>query len=455
MRKSFKITTLGCKVNQYETAYLKERLLNAGWREAGSAECADTAIVNTCIVTQRASHQSRQAVRKAIRENPNATVAAIGCYAQSFPEELSRIPGVALIADNTKKGQLPELLWEAERSGEKIVFSTPFETGMSFEALPIERFPDRTRAYLKIQDGCESFCSYCIVPISRGPYRSLSPEKVLPMIESLAKAGHKEIVLTGIHLGKYGIDLKKEITLYRLLRRIGRENFPLRFRLSSLEPDEISRDLIELVASEPWLCRHFHIPLQSGDNGVLKRMNRKYTTLAFVRLVEHIHRLIPLAAIGIDIMAGFPGETPAAHQDTVSLIRDLPVSYLHVFPFSPRPGTPACAFDGKLDTDVIKKRAATMREVGQDKKIEFYHSCLGREFLVLPEKWHSKEKQIMKGTSDNYLPVLFTRSSDSEGELVSILAERVEKGMWVLGRYTEPHSKPSLLSPLNLLRNNE
>lgn len=429
MRKSFKIITLGCKVNQYESAYLKEQLVRAGWRRAGNTERVDAAIVNTCIVTQRASHQSRQAVRKVIRENPNATVAAIGCYAQVLPEELSGIPGVALIADNTRKGHLPKLLLEAERSGKKTVLSSPFEAGMPFEPLPIGQFPDRTRAYLKIQDGCESFCSYCIVPFSRGPYRSLSPEEILSMIESLAKSGHKEIVLTGIHLGKYGIDLREGINLYRLLRMIGRESFPLRFRLSSLEPDEIALDLIELVAAEAWLCRHFHTPLQSGDNGVLKRMNRNYTTRKFVELVEYIHRSIPLAAIGIDIMAGFPGEDLAAHQNTVSLIRDLPVSYLHVFPFSSRPGTPASAFDGKLDPDVIKKRAARIRELGQDKRIEFYRSCLGREFLVLPEKWHSKEKRIMRGTSDNYLPVLFAQPSDSKDQLVPIRTERVNKGI--------------------------
>jgi threonylcarbamoyladenosine tRNA methylthiotransferase MtaB len=427
MPKSFKIISLGCKVNQYESAYLKERLALAGWRQAGATETAEVAIVNTCIVTQKASHQSRQAIRKAIRENPGITIAAIGCYAQVLPEELSEISGITLIADNTRKGQLPELLLAAEKSEEATVLSNDFETGMPFEPLPIDEFPDRARAYLKIQDGCESFCSYCIVPLARGPYRSLSPKKVLSMIESLANAGHKEIVLTGIHLGKYGIDQKGGVNLYGLLRMIGREKFPLRLRLSSIEPDEIPPDLIELVAAETWLCRHFHIPLQSGDDGVLARMNRKYTTGKFVSLVEHIHRSIPLAAIGIDIMAGFPGEDPAAHQNSVSLIKDLPVSYLHVFPFSSRPGTPASTFDGKLAPDVIKKRAARIRELGRGKRVEFYRSCLGNDFLVLPEKWHSKKKRMVKGTSDNYLSMVFEQPSGSGNQLVSVRAERVEK----------------------------
>ncbi len=431
MPKSFKIITLGCKVNQCESAYIREQLVRSGWRLAGSAERADAAIVNTCIVTQRASHQSRQAVRKAIKENPDATVAAIGCYAQTLPEELSRIAGISFIVDNTHKGQLPALLSGADSSAKNGVVSSPFEAGMPFEPLPLTRFPDRARAYLKIQDGCESFCTYCIVPFSRGPYRSLAPAKVLSMIESLLRAGHKEIVLTGIHLGKYGIDLRQGINLYGLLRTIGAEKFPLRIRLSSLEPDEVDADLIGLVAAEAWLCRHFHIPLQSGDNGVLRRMNRRYSTQDFVGLVESIHEMIPLAAIGIDIMAGFPGEDPTAHHNTVSLIRGLPVSYLHVFPFSSRPGTPASTFEGQLDPRIIKKRAAAMRELARGKRIEFYRTCLEKEFLILAERWHSRETGMMRGTSDNYLPVVFPQPSDSANQLIPVRVERLDEDILI------------------------
>ncbi|MFH1242747.1 MAG: tRNA (N(6)-L-threonylcarbamoyladenosine(37)-C(2))-methylthiotransferase MtaB [Pseudomonadota bacterium] len=431
MLKSFKIITLGCKVNQYESAYLREQLAGAGWRHAGRKEMADVAIVNTCIVTQEATHQSRQAIRKAIRDNPDGVVAAIGCYAQALPEEISKIRGLALIADNCSKRQLPKILMElgTETPAERTLLSNPFEAGMPFEPLPIGQFPDRARAYLKVQDGCESFCSYCIVPFSRGPYRSLSPKKVLSSIESLAKAGHKEIVITGIHLGKYGIDLEGGFDLCRLLKMIGKEGFPMRFRLTSLEPDEINPALVELVAGEAWLCRHFHIPLQSGDNEVLQRMNRNYTVLQFKRLVEFIHWKMPLAAIGVDIMAGFPGEDLAAHRNSLSLIRDLPVSYLHVFPFSSRPGTPASNFDGKLDPSVIKERAARLRELGQKKRIEFYRNCLGKEFIVLAEKWYSKKNKMLKGTTDNYLPVVFGQPYDSEDRLFSIRTEAVSKDM--------------------------
>jgi threonylcarbamoyladenosine tRNA methylthiotransferase MtaB len=426
MTKKFRIITLGCKVNQYESVYVKEELTHAGWYQAADGERADAAIINTCIVTQRAAHQSRQEIRKAIRENPDGLVAAIGCYAQVYPEELLRIQGIRLIADNRAKGKLAEVILGMGNSEQRLVVLKDFESKTAFDFYLIGRYHGRNRAYLKIQDGCESFCSYCIVAFARGPYRSLAPEKVLSMIERLAREGHREIVLTGIHLGKYGVDLNGNTNLNNLLLAIGREGFPVRIRLSSIEPNEIDQDLIEMVASYKWLCRHFHIPLQSGDDRVLKKMNRHYTTKEFVKLIRSIHALIPIAAIGIDVMSGFPGEDPVAHQNTCSIIRDLPISYLHVFPFSPRKGTAAFDFDGRNDSGVIKKRAAELRTTGQDKKAEFYDSCLGKEFPVFAEGRCSEKEDMMKGTSDNYLPVLFSSSNDLKGRIVPVRIERIE-----------------------------
>jgi len=426
---SFKIITLGCKVNQYESAYLKEALVQGGWHHAVDGENADVAIINTCIVTQKAAHQSRQEIRKAIRDNQEGMVAAIGCYAQVYPDELSGIQGIGLIAGNTVKGQVPELLINTVRSRRKSVVLKEFKIEMPFEFLRIRHFPGRSRAYLKIQDGCQSFCSYCIIPFARGPYRSLAPDKVLYMLETLSNEGYKEVILTGIHLGKYGVDLKGEMKLNSLLHAIGMENFPTRIRLSSIEPDEIDEGLIEMMASEKWLCRHFHISLQNGDNSTLKRMNRNYNVRDFTKLIEAIHLRVPLAAIGIDIMSGFPGEDPKAHKNTFSLVKDLPVSYLHVFPFSPRPSTAASAFTAQVDPEVIKKRAKELRNLGQKKRTAFYRSCLKKEFEVIVEGWHSKEEKVVRGVSDNYLPVLFESSEDSKGQLVSVRMERLEKNM--------------------------
>lgn len=428
MAGTFKVITLGCRVNQYESAYLSEELAHAGLRRALKGERADITVINTCIVTQRASHQSRQAIRKAIRENPAGLVAAVGCYAQVFPDELDRIQGIRMIADNRAKGKLPGLLINAAESGQKAVVLKNFEPEMGFEFLRIKRFPGRTRANLKIQDGCQSFCTYCIVPFARGPYRSLPVSNVLSMIESLAGEGYREIVLTGIHLGKYGADLGGGMNLNGLLRSLGKEGFPVRVRLSSLHPDEIDEELIDMAASEKWLCRHFHISLQSGDDGTLKKMNRNYKTGEFAGLIETIYDRIPLAAMGIDIISGFPGEDRAAHENTCSLIRDLPVSYLHVFPFSARPGTEAAGLAGHIAPEEIKKRAAELRSLGQIKRDAFYRGCLDKNFLILAERRHPGEKNIFQGMSDNYLPVVFPSDKDVTGRLVSVNMERVENG---------------------------
>lgn len=431
--KSFRIVTLGCKVNQYESAYLKESLMQAGWCPAPEGDSTEMTIINTCIVTQRASHQSRQAIRKAIRENPSGMTAAIGCYAQVFPDELSQIEGIGLIAGNADKARLPTILGGDQDSCRSCVLNRDYGEETPFDFLPIKRFPGRTRAFLKIQDGCESFCSYCIVPIARGPLRSLDPDNVIRMLNSLSGEGFKEVVLTGIHLGKYGIDLDESTDLTGLLRQVGKERLPMRIRLSSLEPNEIGGELIEMMASEEWLCRHFHIPLQSGDDKILERMNRDYTSAEFADLIERIHKRIPLAAIGVDVMAGFPGEDDHAHQNSCSLVNDLPVSYLHVFPFSPRKGTPAADFIGQVNQKLVKERAGELRDAGKRKREAFYRSCLGKEFSVLVEGWKSEEKAMVKGLSDNYLPVGFPSSRLIENDMVEVQIQDVRDGS-IIGR---------------------
>jgi len=413
-------------VNQYESVYLAEALAQADWRAAGSDEAADAVIVNTCIVTQRAAHQSRQAIRKAIRENPGGCVAAVGCYAQVFPRELENIEGVTLIADNQMKSAVPGFVIRGERSARTVTLLKPFEPGVPFDDMGIRGFPGRARAYVKIQDGCESFCSYCIVPSARGPCRSLDPARVLKILEALSRKGYGEAVLTGIHLGRYGADLAPNEDLASLLRQIGKKGFPLRIRLSSIEPNEIRKDLIDMAASEPWLCPHFHIPLQSGDDGVLRRMNRRYAVGEFIDTVETIFRRIPHAAIGVDVMVGFPGEDEAAHLNSYSVLKDLPVSYLHVFPFSPRPGTPASRFKGKVHPDEIKKRASRLRMLGDQKRFLFFQASLNREFSVLPERWESQEKGMMGGRSDNYLPVVFPLATGSADGPLRVRMDRIE-----------------------------
>ena len=333
--KSFKVITLGCKVNQYESAYLKDSLAGAGWQQAGKDETSDVVIINTCIVTQKAAHQSRQAIRKAIRENPDGYIAAVGCYAQALPKEISQIEGVGLIADNRMKADIPRFLINGGASSKTTALLKRYEADAPFDSLDIRSFPDRTRAYLKIQDGCQSFCSYCIVPFTRGPYRSLAPEKVLHMLEVLSGQGYKEVVFTGIHLGKYGVDLKDDTDLVSLLQMVGREDYPLRIRLSSIEPNEIEMGLIEMAASERWLCRHFHIPLQSGDNRVLKMMNRKYTTRGFAEIVEAIYSKIPMYALVSISCPDFPERIQRLTGTVVPLSKIYLFPICMCFPFHP------------------------------------------------------------------------------------------------------------------------
>ncbi len=416
----FKIVTLGCKVNQYESAFLSESLLKKGWERA--EKDADLVIINTCIVTQKASHQSRQQIRKAIRENPKAKIVVTGCYAQVYPDELSKIKRINLIISNTEKTKILELIERISPSDSFIVHRR-FSKKEKFEQMKICRFEEKTRAFLKIQDGCEAFCTYCIVPYARGPYRSLKPEDVFSSIETFIENGYKEIVLTGIHLGRYGKDLDTD--LVTLLKEIGKRNYPVRIRLSSIEPMEITEELLDLIATQDWLCKHLHIPLQSGDNRILKLMKRDYTRKDFYDLIMKIHDMMPFAGIGTDIMVGFPGEDRIAYENTVSLIKDLPISYLHVFPYSDRKGTAAFYFKEKVHPEIVKERARRIREIGRKKKEEFFKRCIGRSFLTLVEG--KKEGGYLRGTTDNYIHVLIQSEKDVKNELVMVKLRKIQQ----------------------------
>ncbi len=425
--KTFRIVTLGCKVNQYESAYIGDALCNAGWIPARDTEKADAIIVNTCIVTHKASRQSRQAIRKAIRENQGGCIAAIGCYAQVFPDELADIEGISLVAGNSVKGDIPALVEDVVLSGTKKIVLRKFDRKCPFDFMPIKGLPGRSRAFLKIQDGCEAFCSYCIVPFARGPYRSLMPRDVLFMLHSLADQGFREVVLTGIHIGKYGVDLQPPVSLTDLLKIIAKEDLPLRVRISSIEPNEIDPDLIDMMASERWLCRHFHIPLQSGDDRILRKMRRRYTVREFANVVASVYTKIPLAAIGVDVISGFPGETDGAHMNTLSCLQDLPVSYCHIFPFSPRSGTAAFNLNGRVGPETIKQRTAQLRSLAGEKKHRFYTRCLNMKFSTVVEGWHCREKGLMKGITDNYIPVIFSSGNKRPGSVLDVLLKHVKQ----------------------------
>ncbi len=366
----FSIKTLGCKVNQFESETLEQALVSQGYRPACGQEEADICVINTCTVTQKASMQSRQAIRQAIRANPEARILVTGCYAQTEPEVIQKIAGVRDIVGHSDKSRIPEILSLTEEPKSRRA-ERPIVANFRSSALPNFHKQGRTRPFLKIQDGCNAFCAYCIVPFARGKSRSLPIESVLESISRLKADGIHEIVLTGIHLGHYGLDLEPGTCLNDLLIAVESAALMERIRISSIEPAEISNELIDRIADSKIFCHHFHIPLQSGDNEVLKRMNRPYTREMFHHIVCRIHDRIPDAAIGADVLVGFPGESDAAFDQTVSLIEALPITYLHVFPFSPRKGTPAYSFADQIPHSIVKARCSTLRAIGKAKKNAF------------------------------------------------------------------------------------
>ena len=425
----FKFKTLGCKVNQAESESLSAQLEEAGLTPAKRMEAADLCIINTCTVTQRAAMQSRQAIRQAIRTNPTARLMVTGCYAQTAPEEIRRVYGIDTILGHNEKPRLLEFALGSNCEGDtkcrpSVQKKTPLDQPH------VIKKGTRTRPFLKIQDGCESYCTYCIVPYARGPSRSLPSDKVVESIDNMKRAGFREIVLTGIHLGNYGLDLTPQSDLLSLLKKIRSDCNIDRIRLSSIEPGEISDALIQFVAKSTSgtarICPHFHIPLQSGDDDILRKMQRPYTSELFKNLVTKIIQSIPDAAIGVDILVGFPGESEAAFSRTCLLIEQLPVSYLHVFPFSPREGTPAYHFPDKIHPDLIRQRCRIIREIGNQKKLTFYQKFIGRQLEVIVEKREHKPQGFMKGTSANYVPVLMERCDDIS-QVNEIVKVRIQK----------------------------
>jgi threonylcarbamoyladenosine tRNA methylthiotransferase MtaB len=423
----FTIKTLGCKVNQYESEAIGKELQTSGWLAVQTEEPSDLCIINTCTVTQKAAMQSRQAVRQAIRANPGARIVVTGCYAQTEADELKKIDGVHDVIGHAGKHQIGSIFksLKEEKETAPISVCSDMRNEIQFKQFSEAAYGTRTRPFLKIQDGCDSFCTYCIVPFARGPSRSMALNDVLEHIRQLGNAGYHEVVLTGVHLGNYGIDLIPKASLYDVLRRIDESNLVQRVRLSSIEPLELSNEILKLVSTSRCFCQHFHIPLQSGDDDILKKMRRPYTHNYFHDLVLKINNCIPVAAVGVDVLVGFPGETVEAFENTYNLIRVLPVAYLHVFPFSARPGTPASKFADKIPSEEIKTRCERMRNLGAEKRLKFYQGFVGQTMDVLIEETRDTKTGFLKGITSNYIPVLVDASDEHQNTIVPVRIEKL------------------------------
>ncbi|HEY6000511.1 MAG TPA: tRNA (N(6)-L-threonylcarbamoyladenosine(37)-C(2))-methylthiotransferase MtaB [bacterium] len=403
--KTVAFHTIGCKLNQYETNDLERQFAEAGWEVVPFGEPADVTVVNTCTVTGRSDHRCRAALRKARRASPAGTVVAAGCYAQAQPDAVGSMAEVDLVLGNRGKAAVFEHLGEEGRPrGARIAIAGPAAgpaPGAPAPFVPIRAFSGHTRAFVKIQDGCDARCAYCIVPQARGGNRSLPETDVIAQVEALIGAGYPEVVLTGVHLGTWGRDLRPQRTLAAVLARIVALPGLGRLRLSSIEPTEFTPELLELLASSPAICPHLHIPLQSGAAAVLRAMRRPYGPGEFAALAERLAATLPDPGIGADVIAGFPGERAEDFEETAALIRALPLTYLHVFPYSPRPGTPAAAMPDQVPPPERERRAALLRAIGRDKAEDFRRRHVGRTVRALVEGRAGRAH----GLTGNYLKV--------------------------------------------------
>ncbi|MBI3698546.1 MAG: tRNA (N(6)-L-threonylcarbamoyladenosine(37)-C(2))-methylthiotransferase MtaB [Acidobacteria bacterium] len=407
MGSNFYVQNFGCRATQADGAALETALRARGLRLVEDRGAADLVVLNTCTVTAAADEDARQAIRRVHRENPQTKILVTGCYAQRAPAELAAMPGVTCVVGNSHKHQIADLVGIS--SPVHLQFHGQIFVGdvleqAAFLSAPVEEsLHDRTRPNLKIQDGCNNRCSFCIIPSVRGRSRSATAEQVVEQVRALA-ARYREIVLSGINLGRWGRDLDGRPPLAGLLRRLLAETQVERLRLSSVEPMDWTDELLELVAAERRICRHVHAPLQSGSDRILRRMHRRYRARDYAARLRRAHQLMPEAAFGADVMVGFPGETDQDFDQTRRLISDLPFTYLHVFTYSARPGTPAAAMAEQVPPPVKKERNRVLRELAAEKGAAFRRSLAGRTLSVVTLSETDPVGTV--ALSDNYLRVV-------------------------------------------------
>ncbi len=413
--------------------------------EAGDAPASDVAVINTCTVTATADAEVRQTIRRIHRQNPHCRILVTGCYAQRAPEEISRLEGVSWVVGNSHKHRVAEIIQASGQQPRGRREATSSETAADvwvgeisaeFHFLAAEP-DDRTRPVLKIQDGCNARCSFCIIPAVRGRSRSLPPEQVITRLRELAGEGFQEVVLSGINLGSYGRDLAPRATFLDLLKRILAETRIARLRISSIEPMDVSADLIRLVAGEPRFADHFHVPLQSGSDRILRQMNRRYWTAQYAERILAIREAMPCGGIGADVMVGFPGETAADHAASASFIDSLPFTYLHLFPYSARPSTPAAVRRDQVEGRVAQERGTEMRRMIARKRQDFLRSQLGRTLsaVTLGKSRHGETMAL----SSNYLNLSLADCTMVANRLIRVRAQRVhEDGLWGYVEHAQP-----------------
>lgn len=415
--------TLGCKVNQYETEAMMELFKNKGYTIVSEEDFADIYVINTCTVTNMSDRKSRQFIRKAKKINPDCLVAVVGCYSQVSPEEVENIEGVDVIIGTNNRNMIVELCEESKNTGEKINKVITSNQLRSFEEIKINTIESKTRAYLKVQDGCNQYCSYCIIPYARGPVRSREYLEVEREVKKLAKNGFKEIVLTGIHIASYGKDLEA-IDLKKLIYNLSFIEGIQRIRLSSIEPNIIDEEFMKIAYNTKKVCDHFHLSLQSGSDTVLSRMNRKYNTAEYYEKVDLIRKYFPNAGITTDVIVGFPGETDEEFKQTLEFVQKIGFSKIHVFKFSPRKGTKAYSMKDQVPSSIKEERSKILIDVSDSMMKDFNKKLIGCKADVLFESKFQGEG-LYEGYTTNYVRVFKKSESDLVGQIKKVTLKEI------------------------------
>ncbi|MEH7348778.1 tRNA (N(6)-L-threonylcarbamoyladenosine(37)-C(2))-methylthiotransferase MtaB [Gottfriedia acidiceleris] len=428
--------TLGCKVNHYETEAIWQLFKAAGYERTEYETKADVYVINTCTVTNTGDKKSRQVIRRAVRKNPDAVICVTGCYAQTSPAEIMAIPGVDIVVGTQDRTKMLDYIEQFRVERQPINGVGNIMKARVYEELDVPAFTDRTRASLKIQEGCNNFCTFCIIPWARGLMRSRDPKEVVKQATQLVESGYKEIVLTGIHTGGYGQDMK-DYNLAMLLKDLETVEGLKRVRISSIEASQITDEVIEVLRHSNIVVRHLHVPLQSGSDTVLKRMRRKYTMAEFAERIEKLREVLPNCSITSDVIVGFPGESEEEFMETYNFILDNKFSELHVFPYSKRTGTPAARMEDQVDEEVKNERVHRLIELSNQLAKEYASMFDGDVLEVIPEEKYTEDgaEGLLIGYTDNYLKVVFEGTEDMIGKIVKVkIAEAgypVNKGEFV------------------------
>ena len=421
MNSKVALHTLGCKLNFSETSTIGKQFLSNGFEIVDFKDKADVYVFNTCTVTQNAERECRQLVRRVLRKNPEAFVVVTGCYAQLRPQEISDIPGVDAVLGSNEKFNLFNILNDFKKSELACIYVGSLNNVTDFGEAHSTDADSRTRAYFKIQDGCDYKCTFCTIPLARGSSRSMNPQYAVDEFKRLIDQGYKEIILTGVNVGDYGKSFG--YNFFQLLTKLININGDFRIRISSIEPNLLTEDIIDLISGEKKLCNHLHIPLQSGSQDILKAMQRRYSVKDYEKIIFNANDKIEYLGVGVDVIVGFPGETENHFIETYNFLRDLPISYFHVFTYSERPDTKAINLTGKVEITEKKRRNKILRTLSEKKKHQFYKQMLGRDLDVLFEDELIDNK--MKGFTSNYVRVINEYDQSFINELTSVNLNRI------------------------------